>query len=68
LTDRYYPEINTVNPLGQKGQLAKEFGKLLKKMWNDGLAYLPPTDFKVAHKMTTERGRALVVSALTNCL
>jgi ubiquitin C-terminal hydrolase len=47
LSDRYYPEINTVNPLGQKGQLAKEFGKLLKKIWNDGVAYLPPTDFKV---------------------
>jgi len=24
-----------------------EFGKLLKRIWNDGVAYLPPTDFKV---------------------
>jgi hypothetical protein len=39
-------DINESNPLGTKGQLAKEFGGLLKELWSGKYIYVVPRDFK----------------------
>ncbi|KAI6649306.1 Ubiquitin carboxyl-terminal hydrolase 4 isoform X2 [Oopsacas minuta] len=45
--DTYLKEINTKNPLGMKGELAKSFGELIKAMWSGDYAYLAPRDYKL---------------------
>ena len=45
--DTYVKEINTKNPLGMKGELAKSFGELVKAMWSGDYAYLAPRDYKL---------------------
>jgi tetratricopeptide (TPR) repeat protein len=48
LSDKYLEEINAVNPLGHKGELAKEFGSLLKSIWQAKTSCVSPASFKRA--------------------
>ena len=48
LSDKYLKEINTENPLGMQGQIAKTYGDLIKAMWSGNHPCLAPRDFKSA--------------------
>lgn len=43
---KYKDDINTQNVLGYQGKLAKAFGKLMVKMWDDSGSVLAPYGFK----------------------
>ena len=45
-TDAYKDEINRTNPLGMRGELATQFGRLIKKLWNGEGASVTPSAFK----------------------
>ncbi|KAJ9445827.1 Ubiquitin carboxyl-terminal hydrolase 4 [Diplonema papillatum] len=45
LSDRFMENMNTANPLGCKGKLAKAFSRLLKQMWCGNSAF-SPKDFR----------------------
>ena len=45
--ETYVDEINSKNPLGMKGELARSFGELVKAMWSGDYAYLAPRDYKL---------------------
>uniref|UniRef100_T1IWA2 Ubiquitin carboxyl-terminal hydrolase n=1 Tax=Strigamia maritima TaxID=126957 RepID=T1IWA2_STRMM len=47
LEDRYWDELNTENPLGMKGEIAKAFGELIKIMWSGRYSYTVPRNFKM---------------------
>lgn len=40
--------MNTLNPLGTKGQLARAFATLLHQMWQASYSYLSPVEFRVS--------------------
>jgi ubiquitin carboxyl-terminal hydrolase 4/11/15 len=46
LTDAYKEEINRTNPLGMRGELATQFGRLIKKLWNGESTSVTPSAFK----------------------
>jgi ubiquitin carboxyl-terminal hydrolase 8 len=46
LTDAYKEEINRTNPLGMRGELATQFGRLIKKLWNGEATSVTPSAFK----------------------
>jgi ubiquitin C-terminal hydrolase len=39
--------INTVNPLGTKGDLAKAFATLVSMLWAESYTFLSPVTFRV---------------------
>ncbi|XP_052198810.1 ubiquitin carboxyl-terminal hydrolase 8-like [Diospyros lotus] len=43
----YRKDINSENPLGMKGELALQFGDLLRKLWAPGAAPVSPSVFKL---------------------
>ena len=47
LNDHYIAEINRDNPLGMKGKIAEEYGKLVKELWAGKFSSVAPRDFKV---------------------
>ena len=47
LGDRYRNEINRTNILGYKGQIADEFGLVVKGLWEGTFRYLKPDRFKL---------------------
>eukprot|EP00124_Ichthyophonus_hoferi_P000707 Ihof_evm6s28 gene=Ihof_evmTU6s28 len=46
IDQRYKKDINQSNPLGMKGQLADEFGVLLRAMWSGKYSHISPTAMK----------------------
>jgi ubiquitin C-terminal hydrolase len=47
LDDRYLNDINTDNPLGMKGDLARAFAQLTKSLWSGYEASVAPSKIKV---------------------
>ncbi|KAJ1306638.1 hypothetical protein OPQ81_007634 [Rhizoctonia solani] len=43
---RWHHEVNMMNPLGTKGELANAFYSLLRDMWQGDLPYLTPVPFR----------------------
>ncbi|CAE6456128.1 unnamed protein product [Rhizoctonia solani] len=43
---RWHHEVNMVNPLGTRGELANAFYSLLRDMWQGDLPYLTPVPFR----------------------
>eukprot|EP01133_Synstelium_polycarpum_P011425 gene11425-13317_t len=41
LSGRYVADINKVNPLGMKGQIADNYGKLMRDMWSGATCVVP---------------------------
>ncbi|GAM24098.1 hypothetical protein SAMD00019534_072730, partial [Acytostelium subglobosum LB1] len=41
LSNKYLADINKVNPLGAKGQIAEYYGKLIKEMWSGATVLIP---------------------------
>ena len=48
LDGRFRREINTANPMGQKGALAIAFQELIEELWGDRAKVVAPTKFKRA--------------------
>jgi len=46
VNDRYKQEINTVNPLGMRGEIAAVFGGLMHMLWRPGASLVTPRKFK----------------------
>ncbi|KAH3732793.1 Ubiquitin carboxyl-terminal hydrolase 10 [Pelomyxa schiedti] len=46
VTNAYKTEINTANPLGMQGQIAEQFGILLKHMWSGSYSAVAPRNLK----------------------
>ncbi|ORX93001.1 cysteine proteinase [Basidiobolus meristosporus CBS 931.73] len=46
LTSLYEKELNSTNPLGMQGEVAKAFGNLMKKLWSEEYNCVIPRDFK----------------------
>ena len=46
LSNKYKEEINKSNPLGMKGNIAEQFGTLLKSIWSGHHSNIPPKNFK----------------------
>ncbi|XP_067138793.1 ubiquitin carboxyl-terminal hydrolase 15-like isoform X2 [Centruroides vittatus] len=46
LQDYYWKEMNTENPLGMHGEIAKSYGDLIKTMWSGRYTYILPRNFK----------------------
>ncbi|EJU03776.1 cysteine proteinase [Dacryopinax primogenitus] len=46
LENRWQRAVNTVNPLGTRGQLAGAFAKMVQEMWQANFTYLDPTNFR----------------------
>jgi ubiquitin carboxyl-terminal hydrolase 4/11/15 len=46
--DNYIEDINSENPLGMKGEIARTFGELIKNMWAGKYSYVIPRNFKMA--------------------
>jgi len=63
LSDRYLAEINTNNPLGMHGRVAKEYGALVKQIWSGTSSVVAPRGFKVRVKVA----RALSLSLSLSC-
>ena len=53
----YLKDINEENNLGMKGELAKEWGKLLKEYWVENTRVGDPSDFKYTIGRRVERFR-----------
>ena len=47
LNDTYLREINSDNPLGMNGQIAKAYGDMIKAMWSGSHTCLAPREFKM---------------------
>lgn len=47
LEDKHLSELNTTNPLGMKGFVAKAFGELIKTMWSGDINHTAPSNFKI---------------------
>ncbi|KAM4749522.1 ubiquitin carboxyl-terminal hydrolase 8 [Rhinophrynus dorsalis] len=43
----YQSDINRSNLLGHKGEIAEEFGSIIKALWSGQYKYISPKDFKV---------------------
>lgn len=48
ISDKYWDDINTDNPLGMGGEIAKSYADLIKAMWSGSHTCLSPRDFKQA--------------------
>ena len=48
LSDKYWNELNVINPLGMGGEIAKSFAELIKAMWSGNSSCLAPREFKLA--------------------
>lgn len=48
LADTHLNEINSDNPLGMGGMIAKSYGDLVKAMWSGAHTCLAPREFKLA--------------------
>ena len=46
LSDKYEGDINTDNPIGMGGELAKEYANLIGALWRDGALTVTPRKFK----------------------
>eukprot|EP00879_Flechtneria_rotunda_P018400 GHRR01019301.1.p1 GENE.GHRR01019301.1~~GHRR01019301.1.p1 ORF type:complete len:366 (+),score=128.13 GHRR01019301.1:849-1946(+) len=46
LTGAFEHDLNTINPLGMKGQLATAFGSLIGNLWRGGVGTVVPRGFK----------------------
>ena len=44
---KYKNEINKVNPLGRKGEIAEAYADLINEMWSGNNSYTIPRNFKV---------------------
>lgn len=44
--EAFYKDINADNPLGMKGMIAIEFGRLIRKMWGGEYSVVSPTSLK----------------------
>lgn len=47
LGDQYESEINEKNPIGNRGDLARAYGDLMKQMWCGSSSVVAPRHFKV---------------------
>ena len=45
--NRYEGEINEKNPIGNRGELARAYGELMKQMWSGNSSSVAPRHFKV---------------------
>ncbi|TTP59346.1 Ubiquitin carboxyl-terminal hydrolase 8 [Bagarius yarrelli] len=45
--NRYQEDINRSNILGHKGEVAEEFGAIMKAVWSGQFKYISPRDFKI---------------------
>ncbi|KAK3549361.1 hypothetical protein QTP70_034603 [Hemibagrus guttatus] len=45
--NRYQEDINRSNILGHKGEVAEEFGSIMKALWSGQFKYISPRDFKI---------------------
>jgi len=45
----YEKDINTVNPLGMKGQLAIAFAQMISALWSGTCQSFAPAKIKVSH-------------------
>lgn len=45
--NRYQEDINRWNILGHKGEVAEEFGAIMKAVWSGQFKYISPRDFKI---------------------
>ena len=43
----YKKEINVVNPLGRKGEIAEAYADLVNEMWSGNNSFTMPRNFKV---------------------
>lgn len=48
LEDRYIAELNTSNPLGMRGEIARSYADLVKVMWSGSYSSVMPKPFKTA--------------------
>ena len=46
-SDKYKGEINKVNPLGRRGEIAESYADLINEMWSGQNSYTIPRNFKV---------------------
>lgn len=46
LSGHFMADLNRNNPLGQKGELAEAFGKLMTNVWKEGVSHVSPRGFK----------------------
>ena len=53
----YLKDINEENPLGMRGELAREWGKLMKEYWVEDTRVGDPSDFKYTIGRKAERFR-----------
>lgn len=47
LSGRHMEELNKVNPLGMRGEIAVAFGNLITSMWSGNHSYTSPIQFKI---------------------
>ncbi|XP_026996022.2 ubiquitin carboxyl-terminal hydrolase 8 isoform X2 [Tachysurus fulvidraco] len=45
--NRYQDDINRLNILGHKGEVAEEFGAIMKALWSGQFKFISPRDFKI---------------------
>jgi hypothetical protein len=55
LTKTFIKDINTTNPLGQKGELAEHYFELLKELWSASTSVVEPRTFKKAIEKCDQR-------------
>lgn len=48
LTDKYVDDINTTNPLGMQGEIARTYAELIKVMWSGNHTSFLPREFRCA--------------------
>ncbi|XP_078676513.1 ubiquitin carboxyl-terminal hydrolase 15-like isoform X3 [Branchiostoma floridae x Branchiostoma belcheri] len=48
LENHYQEELNSDNPLGMKGEIAKTYAELIKQIWSGKYSYTIPRNFKTA--------------------
>ncbi|KAL5013386.1 hypothetical protein ScPMuIL_007656 [Solemya velum] len=48
LDDRWVKEVNEENPLGMRGEIARNFAELIKIMWSGKYSFTVPRNFKVS--------------------
>ena len=46
-SNEYKREINLVNPLGRKGEIAEAYADLVNEMWSGNNSFTMPRNFKV---------------------
>ena len=48
LSDKYLEDINVINPLGMRGEIARTYAELIKVMWSGNCSSFMPREFKCA--------------------